>query len=72
MQLLVPPPSMEPKISSIKKKDNFEYFDDCLICHVMEKADKKGVDLSVTELKEVFEKQNKKSQYNDQTDQDQN
>ena len=36
----------------------WEYFDDCLICQAMEKADKRGGNLSGRELKEAFKRAN--------------
>lgn len=37
-----------------KKQAGWKYFDDCLICKAMEKAEKQGRDLSETELKDAF------------------
>ena len=38
---------------------SWKYFDDCLICQAMEKADKQGRSLSGKELKEAFDDANK-------------
>lgn len=43
-----------------KSKNDWEYFDDCLICEVMKKADKQGKNLGQEELEVVFAKQNLK------------
>lgn len=40
-------------------KNNF-YFDDCVVCRAMKTADENGRDLSLTELRGVFAKANKK------------
>lgn len=47
----------------IKKqsKDEWEYFDDCLICQAMKVADEDGRDLNKEELEAVFAKQNLKN-----------
>ena len=52
------------KSKSNKKSGNgasstgWKYFDDCLICQAMEKADKRGRSLSEEELKEAFKRAN--------------
>lgn len=43
------------------KNDDWEYFDDCLICQAMKVADEEGRDLSKDELEAVFAKQNLKN-----------
>lgn len=43
------------------KNDNWEYFDDCLVCQAMEEADKKGKSLGKEELEVAFAKQNLKN-----------
>ena len=40
-----------------QKQDDF-FFDDCLICQTMQKADTENRSLSVSELKDVFQKAN--------------
>ena len=37
-----------------KKSDSWKYFDDCLICQAMGKADKQGRNLSERELTNAF------------------
>lgn len=44
-----------------REKDEWEYFDDCLICQAMEKAEKEGRSLGQEELETVFAKQNLKN-----------
>ena len=44
-----------------ENKTDWKYFDDCLICKAMEKADKRGRNLSMEELKSAFKEQNKKN-----------
>lgn len=43
------------------KKETSEYFDDCAICQVMEKAEKQGKSLGEQELETAFAKQNLKN-----------
>lgn len=45
-----------------KKQKAFTYFDDCKICGAMEKADKRGWDLNLEELRQAFRDQEKKQQ----------
>ena len=47
---------MKTKVKN--KSDDWEYFDDCLICQAMEKAEKTGKSLGQEELETVFAKQN--------------
>lgn len=49
-----------------KKKENsdWEYFDDCLICQEMKKADQEDRSLSLEELETVFAKQNLRNKLN--------
>lgn len=44
-----------------RKKDDWEYFDDCAICQAMEEAGKQGKSLNAEELEFVFAKQNLKN-----------
>lgn len=44
-----------------KKKEEDDYFDDCYICQQTKKAEEEGKNLSVEELKEIFEKANKQN-----------
>lgn len=44
-----------------RKKDDWEYFDNCLICQAMEKAEEAGKSLGAKELETVFAKQNLKN-----------
>lgn len=55
--------------TKLSKKSNdgassagWKYFDDCLICQAMEKADKRGRSLSEKELTEAFNKANEKQE----------
>ncbi|EKD90771.1 MAG: hypothetical protein ACD_30C00092G0039 [uncultured bacterium] len=41
-----------------KKTVQSDYFDDCYLCKVMEKAQKEGKVLTVSEMKEAFKKAN--------------
>lgn len=43
------------------KETAWDYFDDCLICQAMKKAEEGGSDLSLEELETVFAKQNLKN-----------
>lgn len=51
---------IKTKTKSSKKSNAWKYFDDCLICQAMEKADKRGRNLSEKELTEAFRKANEK------------
>lgn len=51
------------KTKSKTNLDNWEYFDDCLICQAMKVADEEGRDLSKEELGTVFAKQNLKNRF---------
>ena len=42
------------------KKDDWSYFDDCVVCNFMEKAEKEKRELSMPELKDAFRKVNMK------------
>lgn len=53
---------IKTKTKSNKKSNAWEYFDDCLVCQAMEKAEKRGKDLSGTELKDVFRLANEHQQ----------
>lgn len=60
---------MKSKTKSKKKKSDtgassagWKYFDDCLVCQAMEKADKRGRGLSGKELTEAFRKANEKQE----------
>lgn len=44
-----------------QSKDDWEYFDDCLICQAMKVADEEGRGLTKEELETVFAKQNLKN-----------
>lgn len=44
-----------------KAKNAWEYFDDCLVCQVMEKAENEGRSLGQEELETAFAKQNLKN-----------
>lgn len=50
------------KFTSGASLAGWEYFDDCLICQAMEKAEKRGRDLSGTELKDAFRLANEHQQ----------
>lgn len=53
---------MKKRISSGKRvQKESDYFDDCYICQQTKKAEEEGKDLSVEELKEIFEKANKQN-----------
>lgn len=45
-----------------KKSNAWKYFDDCLICQAMEKADKQGRNLSGKELRDAFRMANEHQQ----------
>lgn len=45
-----------------KKSGKWKYFDDCLICKAMERADKRGRSLSGKELMDAFRKANEKQE----------
>lgn len=53
---------MKTKTKLSKKSNVWKYFDDCLICKAMEKADKQGRSLSGKELTEAFHKANEKQE----------
>lgn len=55
--------------TKLNKKSNtgassagWKYFDDCLVCKAMEKADKRGRSLSGKELTDAFRKANEKQE----------
>ena len=52
---------MKTKTKLNKKSNTWKYFDDCAICRAMKNTDKSGISLSEKELKEVFQKANKKN-----------
>lgn len=49
------------KNKSKKIKNDWEYFDDCLVCQEMEKAKKEGRSLGQEELETAFARQNLKN-----------
>lgn len=51
---------MKTKAKKIKN-DDWEYFDDCLICQAMKESDEAGRSLGVEELEAAFAKQNLKN-----------
>lgn len=53
---------MKTKTKLSKKSSDWKYFDDCLICQAMEKAEKRGRDLSGIELKDAFRLANEHQQ----------
>lgn len=44
-----------------KTTDQWEYFDDCLVCQATKKAEETGKDLTVEEMEKIFAKQNLKN-----------
>lgn len=52
----------KPKTNADGGEDFF--FDDCIICQGMKKAQKEGKSLNETELRDLFEKQNMKNRQN--------
>ena len=46
------------KSTSGASSADWKYFDDCLICHAMERSEKQGRSLSGEELKAAFKKAN--------------
>lgn len=52
---------MTKRKSKAKKDSDWEYFDNCLICQEMKKADKEGRSLGSEELQEVFRKANEQN-----------
>ncbi|MFC1647302.1 hypothetical protein ACFL1A_03380 [Patescibacteria group bacterium] len=50
-----------------RNEDKFtdeDFFDDCIICQGMKKAQKKGRPMGEEELKDLFAKQNRKNKVN--------
>ena len=46
-----------------KTEESTLYFDDCAICRAMKRADERGRDLSLNELKDVFAEADKNRPY---------
>lgn len=54
---------MKKRVSSKSqaKKSESEYFDDCFLCREMEKAEKEGKVLTVSETTKLFKKANEQN-----------